>query len=237
MLYKKSSSSVNQYISLLKEYYHTSTTKALLKAISEDFLISTFLRSGSGLATSAFKGILSKLFIKSGYPVLIGKRTRIVHFSNIVMGNYIWIKDDVSIVANGRLKIGNDFVIGERSSLWSHEKGLSIGNKVGIGKGCYIAQLGGSIKIGDNVLIADSVKIYSLNHKYEDTTSPILHQGYEECTIEIEDNVWIGSGVVIFNNVTIGSGSVIGANTVVTKFVPPNVVFAGVPGKIIKRLE
>ncbi len=237
MIYKKSSSPIAQNLLLLKNYYHVDTNKKLLKAIIDDLLVSIFLFSGTGLFTGVIKGLIGRLLIKSGSPLIIGKRAKIMHPSNMHFGHHVWIRDDVTLAANGKMKIGNDVVIGEKSTLWSDNKGLTIGDGVGIGRNCYIAQLGGPIIIGGGVLIADTVRIYSLNHKYEDTTKPILLQGYEESTIKIKDNVWIGSGAVIFNNVTVGTGSVIGANTVVTKNVPDYVVFAGVPGKVIKKLK
>lgn len=236
MIYKKYSSCFKQYVSLLREYYHVKTIKELIFSLTEDFFVGLFLRSGSGFFTSVIKGLIAKLFIKSGYPILIGRRCRIVHPSNINMGHHVWVRDDVIMVANGKINIGNDFVLGEKSELWSINN-LKIGNGVGIGKNCYLAQLGGSIEIGNQVLIADNVRIYSLSHKFEDIKTPIIFQGYKEGKIEIEDNVWIGSGVVIFNSVTIGYGSVIGANTVVTKNVPPFTVFVGNPGKIVRRLS
>lgn len=236
MIYSASSSRLIHFIQLLKNYYHVESTTELAKSLFEDMGVSLLLHSGSGLFSSVIKGFFSKIFMKSGYPILIGRRSRIVHPSNMIFGHHIWLKDDISLTANGPLSIGNDFVAGEGTSLWSDKKGLIIGDDVGLGKYCYIAQLGGPIKIGSHVLIADSVRIYSLSHRYEDTKINIISQGYKESTITIENNVWIGSGVVIYNNCHIGTGSVIGAQTVVNKDVPSYVVFAGNPGKIIKKL-
>ena len=55
--------------------------------------------------------------------------------------------------------------------------------------------------------------------------------------IVVGDNVYIGYGVVILPGVTIGNNVVIGAGTIVTKNVPDNSVFAGVPGKVIKSID
>jgi maltose O-acetyltransferase len=55
--------------------------------------------------------------------------------------------------------------------------------------------------------------------------------------VTIGDNVWIGGSVTILPGVTIGNGVTIGAGSVVTKDVPDNVVVAGNPAKIIKRLK
>ena len=55
--------------------------------------------------------------------------------------------------------------------------------------------------------------------------------------ITIGNNVWIGSHVVINPGVTIGDNSVIGAGSIVTKDIPPNVVAAGVPCRVIREIN
>jgi acetyltransferase-like isoleucine patch superfamily enzyme len=60
---------------------------------------------------------------------------------------------------------------------------------------------------------------------------------YSKGSVTIEDNVWIGDKVTILPNVRIGEGSVIGANSVVTKDIPPFCVAAGNPAKIIRKLN
>ncbi|GBB88174.1 hypothetical protein RclHR1_01470022 [Rhizophagus clarus] len=55
--------------------------------------------------------------------------------------------------------------------------------------------------------------------------------------IKIGNDVWIGGGVTICPGITIGDGVTVGAGSVVTKDVPPYVVVAGNPDKVIKHLE
>ena len=52
----------------------------------------------------------------------------------------------------------------------------------------------------------------------------------------IGDNVSIGSGAVVVGAIKIGNNVKIGANSYVDKDIPNNVVVAGCPAKIIKRL-
>ncbi len=54
--------------------------------------------------------------------------------------------------------------------------------------------------------------------------------------VTIEEGVFIGNDVTILKNVTIGKGSIIGAGSVVTNDVPEMVVFAGNPGRVIRKL-
>ena len=64
---------------------------------------------------------------------------------------------------------------------------------------------------------------------------PRLRQLVSKGEVIIEDNVWIGNNVCILGGVRIGMGSIIGANTVVTKDIPPYSIAAGVPAKIISH--
>jgi serine acetyltransferase len=50
------------------------------------------------------------------------------------------------------------------------------------------------------------------------------------------DHVTIGAHAVVLGGITVGHGSVVGANSVVTKDVPDNVVVAGSPARIIRHL-
>lgn len=49
----------------------------------------------------------------------------------------------------------------------------------------------------------------------------------------IGDNVWIGAKSIVLTGVTIGEGAIIGANSVVTKDIPPYCVAVGSPAKVI----
>ena len=50
------------------------------------------------------------------------------------------------------------------------------------------------------------------------------------------DHVTVGAHAVVLGNVHVGHGSVVGANSVVTKDVPDNVVVAGSPARIVRYL-
>ncbi len=91
------------------------------------------------------------------------------------------------------------------------------------------------IRIGDNCFIAPGVHIYTATHPLN-ASERISGAEYGK-PIHIGDNVWIGGRAVINPGVTIGNNVVIASGAVVTKDVPDNVVVAGNPAKIIKRIE
>jgi len=55
--------------------------------------------------------------------------------------------------------------------------------------------------------------------------------------ITVEDGVWIGAGAIILQGVRIGKCSVVGAGAVVTSDVPPHVLVAGVPARVVRQLK
>ena len=58
----------------------------------------------------------------------------------------------------------------------------------------------------------------------------------KEYHIYIEDNVQIGMRAMIMPGVRLGKGCVVGANSIVTKDVPPYTIVAGQPAKVIKEV-
>ena len=55
--------------------------------------------------------------------------------------------------------------------------------------------------------------------------------------ITVGDSVWFGGSVAVLPGVTIGSGAVIGAGSVVSRDIPPNVVAAGNPCRVLRPIH
>ena len=110
---------------------------------------------------------------------------------------------------------------------------LSIGSNVSLGPNNFI-QAAGGITIGNDVLFGPDVKIWSANHKFNDTDKPISTQGYIYKKVVIGNNVWIGSNVFIMPGAKIGDGCIISAGSVVAgKKIPPLTILAGNPARKI----
>lgn len=90
------------------------------------------------------------------------------------------------------------------------------------------------VTIGGNALIGPNVSIYTACHPLDRALRDTFAEWAEPVTIG--DSVWIGGGTTILPGVTIGTNVVIGAGSVVTKDLPDNVVAAGNPARIIRRL-
>lgn len=100
------------------------------------------------------------------------------------------------------------------------------------------------IEIGDNVLIASNVQIYTATHstKLQERVVADWEAGEGICKtyalpVRINDGAWIGGGAIILPGMTIGKNSVIGAGSIVTHSIPDNCVAVGNPCRVIKQID
>ena len=91
------------------------------------------------------------------------------------------------------------------------------------------------VTIGDNAMLGPNVQFYTALHPL-DAQERIAGPEYG-APITIGDNVWIGGGAMILAGVTLGDNVVVGAGSVVTKSFGDNVVIAGNPARVIKKLD
>ncbi len=110
-------------------------------------------------------------------------------------------------------------------------KNITVGNNVFINSGCKFQDQGG-IVIGDGTFIGHNTVLATLDHDINPEKRHILYPA----PIRIGRKVWIGAGVIITKGVTIGDNSVIAAGAVVTHDIPGNVIAAGVPAKVLRKI-
>jgi acetyltransferase-like isoleucine patch superfamily enzyme len=114
---------------------------------------------------------------------------------------------------------------------------IIIGNDVGISGGSICAskriEIGNGVMLGANVTIFDTDfhNISMSNRRYLKDIDPIKAQ-----PVYIGQNAFIGANSIVLKGVSIGENSVIGAGSVVTKSIPPDMIAAGNPCKILKSI-
>lgn len=87
----------------------------------------------------------------------------------------------------------------------------------------------GSVTLGDHTVISQDVSLCAGTHDYTQPNLPLLRP-----PITIGSGVWICAEAFIGPGTFIGDNSVVGARAVVTRSVPPGVVVAGNPARILK---
>lgn len=174
--------------------------------------------------------------------VFVGKNVKVIEKKYLTIGQKTKLQDEVYIdaLSRGGVQLGNQVILGRKTriectgGLQHIGKGVKIGNRTTFGNDCMFGAAGG-IEVGDNVVAGQFIRFHSENHNYNDLMKLIREQGVSHKGIRIGNNCWIGAGVVFLDGAELGDGCVVGANAVVTKKFPNNVVLAGIPAKVIRH--
>ncbi len=146
------------------------------------------------------------------------------------------------ISGSGDVRIGNDVTIAGKVSMllaWRESPAtISIGDNTYIGHNALVSAAL-SVSIGANCLLSNDVTI--LDSPGHPIDPELRRRGIPPLTedirpVTIGQNVWIGLGTLILPGSSIGDNSVIAARSVVTGSIPPGVVAAGVPARVIKQI-
>jgi acetyltransferase-like isoleucine patch superfamily enzyme len=157
----------------------------------------------------------------------------------------VWLNVPLRCDGLGRVTIGADVGVGYRPAPMFGDgmvrlQARSPSSQIIIGGGVIFSNnvqviaekrivIGERCLIGDAVLIMDSDgHALAANERHD--ANPVAGE------IIIEDNVFVGSRAIILKVVTIGKDSVIGAGSVVVRSIPPGVIAAGNPAKVIRPL-
>ena len=140
--------------------------------------------------------------------------------------------------------IGTNVSVGQ-PFLCDYGGNISLGDNVSINMNCTFVDCN-RIEIGNNVLIASNVQLYTSTHPVElaerltpdwDPASGAYFCRTYARPIRIGDGCWLGGGVIVLPGVTIGRGCVIGAGSVVTKDIPENSLAVGNPCRVIRAIN
>jgi acetyltransferase-like isoleucine patch superfamily enzyme len=150
-----------------------------------------------------------------GADVKLGKDVRLSKFINVY-----------------GCEIGDETKIGAFVEI---QKNAHIGRRCKISSHSFICE---GVIIEDNVFIGHGVTF--INDSYPRATTPEGELQTEkdwkvEATI-VKRGASIGSGSTILSNVVIEENSIVGAGSVVTRNVPPNVIVAGNPAKVLRTI-
>jgi acetyltransferase-like isoleucine patch superfamily enzyme len=149
------------------------------------------------------------------------------------------------LLGNGRLRIAGPgrVVLDADVNAWSHaepnrlittrpEATILIGrnarlngcmliaaDRIEVGPDCVL----GSCEVRDHLPYAES----PARRRRAEPAAPVI----------LEANVWIGGQVAVLPGVRIGANSVVGIHAVVFDDVPPNVIVAGNPARMLRKLD
>lgn len=132
-------------------------------------------------------------------------------------------------------KVGRRCVFGAGILVQGHE-GISVGADVRINDYVFL-QCG-----GESELIIDDEVTISIGAQIMTGQYPVGPEGHDRSvhvyeTVVLEKGAWIGANAVVLPGVRVGAGSIVAAGSVVNSDVPPGVIVAGSPARLIRRYD
>jgi acetyltransferase-like isoleucine patch superfamily enzyme len=146
---------------------------------------------------------------------------------NVKLGKNVRIYDFTNLYG---CEIGDEVKIGTFVEI---QKGSKIGNRCKVSSHTFICE---GVTLEDDVFIGHNVTF--TNDRYPRATNGsgrLQTESDWSCVgTLVKRGASIGSGATLLCGITIGENALVGAGSVVTKDVPPGVVVAGNPARVIK---
>jgi len=158
-----------------------------------------------------------------------------------VMENHpgVVIERETIILGYDRVRFSATKVRISRGTVLSFGDSVTGYGDIAVGENTWIGQFNNlrasgeaPIRIGRDCLISQYCTLVAANHQMRaGQTIRTQPQATDRRGVTLGDDVWLGAGVTILPGVSIGNGAVIGAGSVVTKNVPANEIWCGVPAR------
>lgn len=155
---------------------------------------------------------------------------------------HVCIADDVKLGKDVKLaqfinlygcEIGDETKIGAFVEI---QKNATVGRRCKISSHTFICE---GVTIEDHVFIGHGVMF--INDSYPRATTPAgelqTASDWRVETTRVKKGASIGSGATILSTVTIGERAIVGAGSVVTRDVPPDVIVAGNPARVLRSIN
>ena len=117
---------------------------------------------------------------------------------------------------------------------FSRPPNLAVGERAFVNRGCYL-DLEGPITLHDDVVVGHGTSIITSHHAIG--PSRRRADGVTPRAVIVHAGAWIAARCVVMPGVTVGAGAVVACGAVVTHDVPPDVLVAGVPARVIRQLD
>lgn len=151
------------------------------------------------------------------------------------VGNNTYLSKIYTTFPN-QVSIGNNCILEHNlffkyDGIWKKGKSIILEDDVFIGNGCEF-NISYRLVIGKHSNIASGCKFIDHDHGIKagmliGPQTPIVGE------IILGEDVWLGCNVIVLKGICIGAGAVVAAGAVVTKSIPANEIWGGVPAKKI----
>jgi acetyltransferase-like isoleucine patch superfamily enzyme len=119
----------------------------------------------------------------------------------------------VEVATGGRLELGEDCTLGDRTTVLVRGGVVRIGAGTTLGDGCRLVAHAG-IAIGTGCVLGPQAAVMDAEQRVADHETPLRLQGVASAPVRIGDRAVLGPGAVVLAGSVVASGAVLGARTV-----------------------
>lgn len=155
-----------------------------------------------------------------------------------IYDGFPYVVGDVRITIGANCRMGGKFDILGRTGTTADRPEFIVGDNVDLGWGGVVA-VGRRIELGNNVRLAAGVLMTGYPGHPLDAAARARGEADTDDQVGdiiVEDDVWLASRVTVVGPVRIGRGTIVATGSVVTRDLPPFVLAAGVPAKVVRSL-
>ena len=183
------------------------------------------------------KILYPSLFRSCGRGVIFGRNLLLRHPHKIDLADKVVLDDNVTLDAKGAtnrgITLGERVYIGRGSSLYTKNGDIVLGDNVSVSANAILFS-SNSLSVGKNTVIASFAYLLSGGEYDPKDPTPFAFQP-GTCTkgpLSVGEDCWIGTGVKILDAAqSIGPRAVVAAGAVVTKPLAGGETYAGVPAR------
>jgi acetyltransferase-like isoleucine patch superfamily enzyme len=149
--------------------------------------------------------------------------------SSVTLGENVQLNDFINLYG---CRIGDNTKIGPFVEI---QKNVSVGNNCKIQSHSFICE---GVALEDGVFIGHGVMFINDRYPRSTTESGALQNeaDWQVVSTRIKRGASIGSNATILCGITVGEGAIVGAGSVVVRDVPPGVIVAGNPARVIRSI-
>lgn len=165
----------------------------------------------------------SRAFKNLGRNCILDVGLRIDGSANISVGEYTWIDAYTKLSAMfGSISIGKRIHIAPFCVIAPGPEGIELQDYVGLSTGCHI--------YGHTEMPKEGKRMSG-------PMIPWRYKAFGGGKVVLEKDSFLGAYSIVFPGVTVGEGAVVGANSIVTKDIPPWSIAVGTPARVIGKRD
>lgn len=203
------------------------------------------------LASLWVPGALGLFLRKFLYPLLLGQCGKgclfgrgvvLRHPRKIRLGRGVVVDDNALLDAKGEdnqgLTLGDGVYIGRNSIVYTKGGDIELAAGVNVSHNCELFS-SNLLSVGAGTFIAAYCYLLSGGEYELDSKVPLSQQSgtHSRGPTRVGANVWLAAQVLVADGSQVGDHAVVGAGSLVRGQVPPGVLAAGTPAKVIRELD